>query len=137
MATGQLPYTGNTPYEVMIQRVQRPPKPARELNPEIPLYLTRILDRCMAIDPALRYATVGEILQDLNDATFRPTMRYRMQRRRRLLPAAAAALAVLIALSAWWALRNRRGPAPAAGQKAASVLRAALQTKTADAPLDA
>ncbi len=136
MATGQLPYTGSTPYEVMIQRVQRPPRPARELNPEIPLYLTRILDRCMAIDPAVRYATVGEILQDLNDATFRPTMRYRMQRRRGLLPAAAAALAVLVALSAWWILRSRRAPVPAAGHKAESVLIADFENKTGDPVFD-
>jgi len=137
MATGQLPYTGNTPYEVMIQRVQRPPRPARELNPEIPLYLTRILDRCMAIDPALRYATVAEILQDLNNATFRPTMRYRIQRRRRLLPVAgAAALAALLAVLAWWSLRHRPPAVPAGPHKAQSVLIADFENKTGDPVFD-
>ena len=57
---------GNSVYEVMIQRLQKPPRPPRELNPEIPGYLEKILERCLAIDPTLRYQTVREILTDLD-----------------------------------------------------------------------
>ena len=65
MATGQLPFTGNTPYEVMSQRVHRPPRPAGELSPQLPGYLRKLLERCMAVDPATRYASVEDVLRDL------------------------------------------------------------------------
>jgi tetratricopeptide (TPR) repeat protein len=132
MATGTVPFTGRTPYEVMVQRTLKPPRPAEELNPEIPRYLRKVIERCLSIDPALRYATPAEILQDLNDATFRSTMRYRIQRRRRLVPISAALLAVLIGLVAWWALRHRREATPAAGHKPESVLIADFENKTGD-----
>src|SRR5262249_37819690 len=61
MASGKLPYTGQTPFEVMIQRTQKPPKPVNQINPEIPSYLRQIIERCLSIDPALRYASTAEI----------------------------------------------------------------------------
>jgi tetratricopeptide (TPR) repeat protein len=109
MLTGSLPYTGDSAYEVMIQRVRRPPRPAAELNPEIPLYLRRILARCMEIDPSLRYGSLDEVLADLASGTFHTTMRYEALRRRWLRPAAAgaAALVVVGAVGLWFAGRER------------------------------
>src|SRR5215471_15882980 len=95
MATGELPFTGRTPYEVMVQRTQKAPKPPQLLNAQIPAYLARIIERCLAVDPTLRYGSTAEILSDLQDATFRPTMRYRLQRRRWLVPAAGVLAAAL------------------------------------------
>ena len=40
-------------------RVQRRPKPAKELTPELPVYLQKIIERCLVVDPALRYQNVG------------------------------------------------------------------------------
>ena len=60
-----MPYGGDSVYEVMIQRLQKPPRPPRELNPEIPGYVEKILERCLAVDPDARYQTVREILTDL------------------------------------------------------------------------
>ena len=65
MVTGSVPYGGNSVYEVMIQRLQKPPRPPRELNPQIPGYVEKILERCLAVDPNARYQTVREILTDL------------------------------------------------------------------------
>ena len=100
MATGKLPFTGNTPYEVMAQRLQRTPTPARELNPEVPVFLGRILERCLQVDPSLRYQTVAEILEDLEGERFTSTLRYRALKRRWLKPAAIAAVAAAILLGA-------------------------------------
>jgi tetratricopeptide (TPR) repeat protein len=136
MASGQLPYTGRTPYEVMVQRTLKPPKPPDQINPEIPPYLGNIIQRCLAIDPALRYGSTGEILEDLREATFRPTMRYRIRRRRWLVPSAAVAAAVLIVATAWWATRHRSNAAPAGPQKTTSVLIADFQNKTGDPVFD-
>jgi tetratricopeptide (TPR) repeat protein len=136
MATGELPFTGRTPYEVMVQRTQRPPKAPQLINAEIPAYLARIIERCLAVDPTLRYASTAEILSDLRDATFRPTMRYRLQRRRWLFPAAGALLAAaLIGTAVWFAMRHRSA-APQAAPKSESVLIADFQNKTGDAVFD-
>ena len=136
MASGELPYTGRTPYEVMIQRTQKPPRPVEHINPEIPPYLRKIIERCLSIDPALRYATTAEILQDVNNATFRPTMRYRIQRKRWLLPAVSAAVLAAVVGLAVWALRHRPRAPVTAGQKTESVLIADFQNKTGDPVFD-
>ncbi len=89
MSTGRLPFTGSTPYEVMAQRLQRAPQPAGELNPDLPAYLRKILERCMTVDPAARYQTVEEILKDLDAGGFRTTLRFEVARRPWLRPALA------------------------------------------------
>jgi tetratricopeptide (TPR) repeat protein/predicted Ser/Thr protein kinase len=66
MLTGVLPYAGETPNEVMFRRTQAAPRSASALNPEIPARLQRVLDRCLAVDPKLRYGSVPEILADLD-----------------------------------------------------------------------
>ncbi len=100
MATGQLPFTGNTPYEVMSQRVLRSPRPAGELNPQLPGYLRKILERCMAVDPATRYASVGDVLRDLESGSFRTTFRFETGRRRWLKPVLLSIAAIVLAAGA-------------------------------------
>src|SRR5262249_30301001 len=76
MATGVLPYSGGTPYEIMLARTLRAPRPASEVNPEIPPFLSRIIQRCLQINPSLRYQSVAEILTDLDAESFRSSLRY-------------------------------------------------------------
>jgi len=135
MTTGELPFTGPTPYEVMVQRTQRPPRPAGELNPGLPAYLRQVIDRCLAVDPALRYQKIEELLADLSSGSFRPTLRYRIQRRRWLLPATVTTGAGILALGIWWGLSHRR-PAAGAAHKAQSVLIADFLNRTGEPVFD-
>ena len=73
-----------------MRRLSHKPKPAAELNPEIPAFLQKIMERCMAIDPAARYPSVDEILADLAAGTFSTNVRFELLRRRWVLLAAAA-----------------------------------------------
>jgi len=66
MLTGVVPFQGNSVFEVMIQRVQKPPRPVRDLNPDVPSFLAEITERCMAIEAAARYPSVDSILRDLD-----------------------------------------------------------------------
>jgi tetratricopeptide (TPR) repeat protein/predicted Ser/Thr protein kinase len=111
MLTGQKPYSGNSAYEVMMQRIQRPPKPACELNPEIPSYLRKILDRCLAADKNLRYSSVKEILADLDSAQPRTSLLYTVRRKRLLRPLVAAVTALVMAGAGWSLYRSGRLPA--------------------------
>jgi len=62
LVTGTLPFReGNLPYH----HVHTPPPDPRELNPELPSMLQRIILRCLQKDPDARYGTAREILAEL------------------------------------------------------------------------
>jgi serine/threonine protein kinase/tetratricopeptide (TPR) repeat protein len=62
---GKLPFTGNSTYELMYQRVHELPRRPEEFNSQIPAYLSAIVLRCLERDPDLRYQSGAEILADL------------------------------------------------------------------------
>ena len=139
MVTGKVPFSGATPYEVMVQRIQKAPRPAAESNAELPVYLSRILERCMQVNPALRYQSVDEVLADLDAESFRSTLRYQALRRRWLRPAAAGIGIVLLLGGVGWWIGRRTRSAPAASSEHArrSVLIADFENRTGDAVFDA
>ena len=62
LATGSLPFReGNVPYH----HVHTPPPDPREIHPELPEPLAVIIGRCLQKDPADRYQSAGEILDEL------------------------------------------------------------------------
>ena len=62
LATGTLPFReGNLPYH----HVHTPPPDPAELNPELAPLLRGIILRCLEKDPADRYASTREILEEL------------------------------------------------------------------------
>ena len=137
MATGSVPFGGGTPFEVMVARIQRPPKPVKELNPELPVYLQKIIERCLAVDPSLRYQTVQEILEDLDAESFKTTIRYRTMSRRWFRPAAAAiVVAVVLAGAGFWIYQKGRGAKPAAAPKPQSMLVADFTNHAGDPVFD-
>ena len=113
MLTGVLPYTGDSVYELMIKRTQSPPPPAAEINPAIPANLAGVLDRCLAVDKAQRYATVRDIIADLDSGIVRepivtPPARPRAPWRRRWPLLAAAGLVIAGTLAGTWAYLQTR-----------------------------
>jgi tetratricopeptide (TPR) repeat protein len=62
LATGTVPFKeGNIPYH----HVHTPAPDIRELRPEVPAPLADIVNRCLAKDPADRYQSTNDILQDV------------------------------------------------------------------------
>ena len=68
MLTGEEPFKGDSTLQIMYRRVKEKPPNPKELNPEIPDYLARIILRCMERDPAKRYQNAKDILADLQTA---------------------------------------------------------------------
>ncbi len=68
MATGELPFRGDSAQQEMFQRLRLEPKNPKLLNPDLPDYLARIILRCLQKDPARRYQHAREILTDLEAA---------------------------------------------------------------------
>jgi len=65
MATGELPFAGDTLYQTMMLRTKELPKNPKLLNPDLPDFLVRIIMRCLETEPAQRYQSAREIQQDL------------------------------------------------------------------------
>jgi serine/threonine protein kinase/tetratricopeptide (TPR) repeat protein len=65
MATGKLPFTGETVGAIHNAILNRAPLPPVRLNPEIPLELERITSRALEKDRELRYQHASEIKAEL------------------------------------------------------------------------
>lgn len=65
MLTGVLPFSGDTTFQLMYQRVHQQPKRPETVIPDLPPYLSRICLKCLEKDPAKRYQSASEILVDL------------------------------------------------------------------------
>ena len=61
--SGRLPFDGLPGAAVLVAHATRPAPPLREVAPGVPASLAAVVDRCLAKDPADRYAT-GEALAD-------------------------------------------------------------------------
>jgi serine/threonine protein kinase len=65
MATGRRPFPDELTPKLIHAILHKPPPPPRELNPEIPPRLERIVLKCLEKDPAKRYQHAKELLADL------------------------------------------------------------------------
>jgi serine/threonine-protein kinase len=65
LLTGEVPFPGSSPVDVMEKKEAGVYLPARALNAEVPEALESILARLMARRPEDRYGTAGELVADL------------------------------------------------------------------------
>ena len=68
MLTGEVPFDGKTPWEVIRQHIQSHPKKVNTLRSEVPSDLNKLVDRCLEKDPAQRYQIPNELAQALVSA---------------------------------------------------------------------
>jgi serine/threonine protein kinase len=109
MATGTIPFRGASSADVLHSVIAESHTPPRELNPEIPHDLARVIDRALCKAPEDRYQSVREMAADLRSIQSQILLRkhpasVRAQRQRRTIAMALAA-SLLIALGwlAWQA----------------------------------
>jgi TolB-like protein len=65
MVTGVPPFEGETPLIVAMKHKTQVPRDPRDLNPQIPEELSRLILRCLEKDREKRYQSADEILADL------------------------------------------------------------------------
>jgi serine/threonine protein kinase len=65
LLTGRLPFDDENPFTIAMKHVNDPLLPPRELVPEIPDKVEKIVLRSMAKDPADRYQDVNDFIEDL------------------------------------------------------------------------
>jgi eukaryotic-like serine/threonine-protein kinase len=65
LLTGSGPYKAETTQAAMYKRLHEVPQPPAEVDPAVPQLLSAVAMKCLQIDPAARYQSAREILQDL------------------------------------------------------------------------
>ena len=117
MATGQLPFRGESTAVIFESILNRAPVPPVRLNPEVPPELERIINKALEKDRNLRYQHAADIRADLQrlkrDTESGPTVTFSATAeqpsfRRWKLPvfAVVAFLLVLLAAGVYWRLHS-------------------------------
>jgi serine/threonine protein kinase len=65
MATGRAPFRGDTTGMLLLSIVQETPEPLRQINPDLPVGLQQIINKCLQKDREQRYQTASELRDDL------------------------------------------------------------------------
>ena len=72
MLTGKVPFDADTPVSVALKHMQEDPIEPKELNPNMPSSVNKIIMKALKKDPTLRYQTSSEMLIDLRAALKNP-----------------------------------------------------------------
>ncbi len=65
MLSGKLPYEATTPLAMVIKHTNEPIPHILDINPNLPAGIENVLEKAMAKNRALRYATASEMIADL------------------------------------------------------------------------
>lgn len=61
--TGRAPFRSEAAYGILRRIIEADPRPIAEINPDVPHWLCRIIDRLMSKHPADRYETAAEVAE--------------------------------------------------------------------------
>ncbi len=133
LLSGFVPFEGDTPVEILMQVIQKEPRPLRKINPRIPVDIETIVMKCLEKDPIRRYGSSKELAEDLqryldgDPINARPaTITYRIKRKiiKYKWPAAMigiASLIIIVLIGLWlhtkWTASQRAAIAQELGQE--------------------
>lgn len=118
MLSGNPPFTGKTPFDVMRAHLETPVQPLREIDPNISKHLADLVELCLAKAPERR-PTLDQI-----DAVLANRGRIRQHSGRTVLAMAAVAMVLVVgsALLGWQLLARTAPPLPVAGAERGGVV---------------
>ena len=72
MATGKVPFVGESPVVVALKHIQEEVVKPSQLNPDIPVSLEDIILKALQKNPASRYSSAAAVIKDLDKASANP-----------------------------------------------------------------
>lgn len=72
MLSGKVPFAGDNTVSVALLHIQGEAMPLRELDPDIPVSIDKIVQKCMQKRPERRYHSASELIADLKRAISNP-----------------------------------------------------------------
>ena len=66
MVCGEVPFAGDSTWQVMYQRVKDAPKNVKQVNPNVPDNVADIIMHCLEREPGERYQSAKEIIADID-----------------------------------------------------------------------
>ncbi len=67
MTTGKLPFEADTPFAVGVKQKSEEPENPKDINPQIPEDLSRVILKCLNKDKGNRYQNAGEVQSELEN----------------------------------------------------------------------
>jgi tetratricopeptide (TPR) repeat protein len=103
MFSGRRPFEADTRAEYLKKHIHEIPKPPTAINPDLPEFLQNIILQCLEKDPQNRYASVNEILIELENRGAPPISEKAVKARRRAVGIVAFfALIIGAAVGYYW-----------------------------------
>lgn len=65
MLTGTVPFMGESPISIALKHLQEQAVPLREIRPDIPLAVERLVERALSKEPALRFPSALAMLREI------------------------------------------------------------------------
>lgn len=72
MLCGKVPFAGDNTVSVALLHIQGEAVPVRELNPDVPVSVNKIVQKCMQKKPERRYLTASDLIKDLKRSLVNP-----------------------------------------------------------------
>ncbi len=119
MATGRIPFNDDSAMQTMAERLTEKPASPKLSNPALSEKLTGVILRCLEQDPNRRYASVRELLSDLQQkpaALNAPAVEIRRRIARGWLIGALAAVVLVLAATLLWRQRAPKAAIPPRGK---------------------
>ena len=76
MISGKVPFEGESTVSVALAHIQDEAASLHELDPEVPMSLSKIVQKCMQKKPDMRYMTTASLISDLKRAISEPDGKY-------------------------------------------------------------
>jgi eukaryotic-like serine/threonine-protein kinase len=102
LVAGRRPFPGASSAEVMATILKEPPLPISDAGQPVPRELQRIVERCLAKDPAQRFASARDLAIALKSLTSSPVAAQSTRFGRRRMALAAVLLSIAATGFAYW-----------------------------------
>jgi len=97
MLSGDVPFQGDSSLAILHQHTSTPPPPLRDKVAELPVWVEKVVERCLAKNPADRPQTAGELAADIRAGLGGlPATKYRPPRDRSSSPSSPWLMGVVV-----------------------------------------